>query len=273
MELKITEIQEIKPVSFNYDELKETITRSLSHYQNAVYTEETVKEAKQDRATLNKLYKAINDKKIEIKKQCLKPYEDFEIKIKEILALIDKPVMLIDMQIKGFEETQKFDKAKKIEQLFNDIISNSANKLGDIFTLGHIFEDKWLNATIKLKDIEAEIQASVDRLTADFAVIEGLGSEFEIQLKDLYLRTRDLTKVMQEKSRLEEQKVKLEAVKVPAIKLRIVSANLEVERATETEEDEPETEIEFKVWVTAKQLTALKEFLVNNNIKYGKVGN
>ena len=47
------------------------------------------------------------------------------------------------------------------------------------------------------------------------------------------------------------------------------------ERAKEPEASEkpsiPVRSVDFRVWVTGPQLAALKVFLVNNNIRYGKV--
>ena len=50
-------------------------------------------------ATLNNFKAAIEDKRKEIKKKCLEPYNAFEADIKELTALIDKPMLAIDAQV------------------------------------------------------------------------------------------------------------------------------------------------------------------------------
>lgn len=67
MELQVSEIQELEPVKFNYEELKTALTQKVSTYKNLVYTEENIVTAKADRALLNKLSKAINDEKKRVK--------------------------------------------------------------------------------------------------------------------------------------------------------------------------------------------------------------
>ncbi len=72
MELQVSEIKALEPIKFNYEELKTQIATKLENYKNLVYTEDNIKEAKADRANLNKLAKALNDEKIRIKKYSLR---------------------------------------------------------------------------------------------------------------------------------------------------------------------------------------------------------
>ena len=71
MELKVEEIKELAPVRFNYEDIKKWVTEKTAEYKRVVYTPETISLAKQDRATLNKVAKAISDEKIRIKKEFL----------------------------------------------------------------------------------------------------------------------------------------------------------------------------------------------------------
>lgn len=88
MELKVEEIKSLAPIQFNYEDIKKWVTEKAKEYKSVVYTEETITAAKTDRATLNKVAKAINDEKIRIKKEVLKPFEDFENKCKELQGII-----------------------------------------------------------------------------------------------------------------------------------------------------------------------------------------
>ena len=56
--------QLLPPVEWNYEAVKQWISDGLAAYEGRVYTEGTVAEAKRDRANLNKLSKAIEDKRI-----------------------------------------------------------------------------------------------------------------------------------------------------------------------------------------------------------------
>ena len=88
MELKIYNPQVdgfLKSIDWNFDELKEEITKKSSDYLNLVYSSDQIKDAKQDRANLRKLVTALENKRKEIKKEIHGfPYDDFAEKEKRI---------------------------------------------------------------------------------------------------------------------------------------------------------------------------------------------
>lgn len=97
------------------------MTQRLEKYQNLTFTADTVKEAKETKAGLNKFKEAIESRRKEIKKLCLKPYDEFENKVKELTKLIDEPINTINSQIQTFEErriAQKLRKLKKVITIF-----------------------------------------------------------------------------------------------------------------------------------------------------------
>ena len=96
-ELKINEIQELKPIDFNYEEIKQELSIQLQKYKNIIFEETDIQEAKKTKADLNRLKKQVNDKKIEVKNESTKPYIDFETKIKEIISMIDEPCSEIEI--------------------------------------------------------------------------------------------------------------------------------------------------------------------------------
>ena len=74
------------------------------------------------------------------------PYETFEEKVKEIIALVDKPILEIDTQVKGYEEKQKDEKRLVLEGIYEENIDN----LGEMLPLQKIWNEKWLNSTFKI---------------------------------------------------------------------------------------------------------------------------
>ena len=164
LEVKILTPQDkfLSAVEFNYDELKQGLQENLEKYQNLVFTEEAMKEGKDTRAKLNKLKKALDDKRKDIKKQCLEPYEKFEVKINELIGLVDKPALAIDSQIKAYEEALKEAKRTEIITYFN-----SQSPFGDLIKIDHpcFWDEKWLNATKKItsKNLDYIVANDVSR--------------------------------------------------------------------------------------------------------------
>lgn len=265
-------------INFNYDELKQELAVRLDKYRNLVYSEDSIKEAKADRATLNKFKNAIEERRKEIKKQCMAPYEEFEKKIKDIVAMIDEPILAIDGQIKEYDRIKKEEKQDAIKQFYTDKVAD----LKDLVPFDKVFNPRWLNVTYKETDIQKEITDLFIKVEDDMKVISELQSEYELQIKDVYLREFDLTAALQEKKRLEERAAKMaEYNRVQQEKKQQV-----IEQAVQEEESGPEKNVaekraplkpeetfimDFRVWATKSELSALKKFLVDNGIKYGRV--
>jgi hypothetical protein len=287
-------------VKFNYEELKTGLTESLKKYQGLVYTDDTIKDAKTDRATLNKLKTALAAKRIELKKMYLEPYAKAENQIKELEAMIDEPTQAIDKQVKAYEELLKEEKRAEIEKLYEKVIS-SDNK--PLLTLDKIFDQKWLNKSTSMTQIEQAMEKQDKKVTSDLNAIHDMNTPHVNEMVAVYMDTLNISDVLRKKTELEkiqEQREEAERKR----KEREEQARIEKERlakeaetkpmyASESEDviEEPEpvkeepkaeqpqeekqeeitVEIKFCVWVTEEQKILLRDFLKNNNIKYGAV--
>jgi len=121
LEIKViapTEDMFIDHIIWNADEIAKEVEAKVGYYKNLVYTEDQVAEAKKDRATLRKFVTALKDKDHEIKERCLAPYEEFHNQMQKIILLVEEPAELIDKQVKEYEEAQKEQKKKAIQELF-----------------------------------------------------------------------------------------------------------------------------------------------------------
>lgn len=279
LKLVISPLKKMEAIKFNYEELKGGLQESLKKYQNLVYTSQNIKEAKDDRATLNALKKSLNDEKIKIKKEFEVPYKDFEDKIKELIELVDKPASEIDKQVKIFEEAEKAKKRESIENIYAENIGSYA----DLIPLQQIYDSRWENKTYKETDIKKEIQDIVKKADNDIKVIAELKSEFEFQIKDTYFRTLDLGQALVEKQRLEKQKELLTTIKQQQVEIKVDPINnidsvdsvryaVGIDNSNEesTSVEEKVISVAFRVECTESQLKALGEFMKTNGIKYGR---
>lgn len=288
MELKILSPQEggfVKEIRWNNEELKAEIAEKMQEYKSLAFTEETIKEAKADRAKLNKLRTAFEDERKRIKKLCMAPYDEFERQVKELIALIDEPIQLIDSQIKEVEQKRREEKRQKIEELFACIGFQT------FVTLDKIWDDKWLNASVTLGKIEEQMKSRMYQIRNDVLTIQNL-PEFSFEAMEVYKKTLDLTMAIREGQRLseiqkrkvayeEEQRRKAAEAqnRTQAIRAETPPAQLEKGRAEELEraaqqEERQEAQVfkmDFRVWGTKDQLMGLRKYLIDNKIKFGKV--
>lgn len=247
----------------------------MEKYQNLIVTEDAIQNAKKTKADLNKFRTAIEDERKRIKNLCLEPYNAYELKIKELVGLIDKPINAIDTQIKNFEDDQKENKRLEIAKFYDENIG----ELNDLFSFVDIFNGKWLNSSVSMKSIKEEISQKLERIRLDLNVITGLKSEFEITIKDFYLNNFfDISKTLAENTRLQELKEKQtqkeEAKNIqPSAPVEVQTASQIVDKVqTLIKEYEPVTKaLSMRVYVNKSQCEALNNFLTSQNIKFEQI--
>jgi len=270
LELAVSPLQKMENINFNYEELKKGLESSVEKYKKIVYTPETIKDAKEDRAKLNKLSKALNDEKIRIKNEFMIPYTDFENKIKELIGLVTEASNNVDTQVKKFEEEEKIKKRKTIEAIYNENIGDYKA----LIPLKQIYNEKWENKGYKELDITKEIQEIVLKADNDLEILEKQESEFMLNMKDVYFKTLDLGQALREKERLEAKKQLLKETTIEAkmdakeITENVIVASKELEEQKPIQEEI--VELVFKVTCSASKLRGLQEYMNNNGIKYGR---
>lgn len=182
MELKVNEYQLPEQILFNYEELKAELTEKVQHYETLVYTDDQIKEAKADRATLNKLKKALSDERIRREREYMQPFNEFKSRINEIISIIDKPVAVIDKQIKEYEDTKKQEKLEEIKKLWSEM------EAPDGMTLDKVFNDRMLNSSFNMKHVKQCFIDAIDRFILSGALLgESLKLSPSPQLGHYYL--------------------------------------------------------------------------------------
>lgn len=286
MELKIISPGEngfLKEIQWNQEEVKAWVAARVQDYKNIAYTEDQVKDMKKDRADLNKLRTAFESERKRLKKVCMEPYNLFEQQVKEVVALIDEPIQLIDSQLYELEERRKQQKKKDIEALFDTIGFQT------FVTLDNIFDQKWLNASVSLGNIEEQMKSIMYKIGTDVATIGNL-PEFSFEAMEVYKKTLDLNKAILEGQRLAEiqkrkQQYEEEQKRIAEEKARqeeqeqsvlaeVVEETAPVEEKVDASPEpvRPDlVQMDFRVWCTKKQLMDLREYLIAHQIKFGRV--
>lgn len=283
MEVRLTPaIEQVIPpqISFNFEEIKSELAGKLQVYQSMVVTESGIKEAKADRANLNKFKSALADSRKAVKAQWNQPLSDFEGKMKELERMVDEPIGAIDRQVKAYDEAKKQDKRQQIELFFEGAVGD----LEEVLPLSKIWNDRWLNATYPMKDIEKEIVERIRKTHSDIGIIVAMQLPCCDQMLSTYLETLDMSRAMEEKHKYEQaQKAKAQAKQAePAPDSPAAQQTVSVEKERTVaqmntpqeaaREAAPELRVlDFRVWVTPEQMQALKAFLVQNHIRYGRV--
>lgn len=202
-QIKVT--QNAGTISFNFEEIKEQLSAEMAYYKGMLFTEETKKEAKETVAALRKLKKEVSDRRIEIKKAYLQPYDDFEAKVKELDALINEPIAFISEQVAEFERRRVEEKKKLIGEIYAGILAEH-DFVAEYLPLDRIYDSKWENATTTQKAITKAIADRVERMERDLYTIREMQSEFEDKGLAKYKSTLELADAIAVMNQYQKQK-------------------------------------------------------------------
>lgn len=173
----------------NFEEIKANVQASMELYKSMTFTEDTLSEAKSTVATLRKLSKHLDDKRKDVKRKCMMPYEEFEDKIKELQNIIAEPIELITRQTREYEDKRIKQKKEEIQQIYDDCIEG----MQEYIPLERIYDRTWENKGISAKKIKEAIETYVDNAKMSVETIKNMHSEAEQRALEAFKKTLDLS--------------------------------------------------------------------------------
>lgn len=204
-ELKLQITQKPGVIESNFEELKKELADHLEIYENMPVSLENKAERKKDLAMLRKVKKAVSDRRSEVKRQWLEPYNVFDTQVRELLGLIDRPVAVIDDQIKELESRERMKKLEEIESLFGEMAANYTEWL----TLEMIFDDKWLNATTSMKKVKEELTGKISEIGNALTMLNMSVSEVKEEAIERYKADLNLQSAMMHINQYEAQRARI----------------------------------------------------------------
>ena len=272
---------EVKPytmpaaLEFNYDEIKQALTEKIHIYETMVYGEDQIKQAKADRADLNKLKDALNSERLRREREYMTPFLDFKSKIDELIGIIAKPVAIIDAQVKDFEKKKKDEKREQIKALFDE------SGFPDYYPFDKVFNEAWLNTSCSMTRVKEDLKTLLMKNDKAVETINAL-PEYSFEALEIYKKTLDLSdaitkstemgRIAKAKKEAEEAAARVaENARIEAEKVKAVEVTPETVKAVETANTDTEKPrakwVKFEVLVTLEQAINLKSWLNNNGIE------
>jgi hypothetical protein len=197
--------QKFPQIKWNNEELKAEIAEAVKDYQNIVVTADTEKDSKALRAKLNKLRTTIDDARKDMKKRVQEPFTIFEQQVKEVQAPIDAAIANLDKQLAEIKILKQEQKRKDIEEQFQN------GKFPEWLTLDQLWNEKWLNATVTMPQIIADIDEQMKHINANLRTIAAL-PDFSFEAEEIYKKTLDFGGAIRKAKEMSEiQKRKAEA--------------------------------------------------------------
>ena len=189
----------------NASDLLPAIQEGLKAYDYVV-DENNYKQAKTDRASLNNLVKVVSDKRKQVENdvfaQWLQDKKDIMQVEKTIKAASDK----LGNGINDIDNAEKELKKNQIKELW-------LNMTSDKYPFELVFEERYLNKSVKPKEIEESLNNKFLKAEEQLSFIEASLPEDELQAEQviqLFCKTLDLSKATERINEIKAAKAKLQ---------------------------------------------------------------
>lgn len=287
----ITDLTVMNPqhIETNFDEVRDWLAKVTEPYTKMVVTEDAISDAKKNLAALRKVKDQIEVQRKAVKKEWMKPYEEFERdKAKVLTGILDEAIANIDGQVKDYDARRKEQKMADLEDFYDQ--EASRYRVAEYLSWDSIKNPKWANATFSEEDAQNAISEIILETARDVDYITGSGSPHVAAMLEEYRKSHSLRSALDLETRLKaiqeaEERKKAEKV-ADTFREEEEAADAQDENLTAPEpqapqfirpieEDEPPKpklyDLAFKVKVTMQQAHALKAFFAEQGIEYHKI--
>lgn len=184
LELRVTK-NVVGVLETNIEQLEAYVTAKLEEYKPETYFGDADM-ARKDRAELNNSKKVLSQARIQLMRELMEPYSDFETRCKNLEKMIDTASGKLDDIVKTKEEEEKTAKKIRITEIWN-------SRNFTIVSLEKIFNPRWLNKTCKEKEIVTEIDAVIAHIYDDLKKIEKYAEPCDVDtVKAYYIDCLDI---------------------------------------------------------------------------------
>ncbi|MCD7967814.1 MAG: DUF1351 domain-containing protein [Clostridiaceae bacterium] len=204
-ELKFEVAQTNGIIKVNFEELENGLREKLAEYEGAVFTEESRTTAKGELANLRKLRKEIEDSRKQVKAEWMKPYDAFKVRVDGLLEIVDKPVNLIDSQLKEMEAVRVAKRKEDIQALYDSVIG----EMQEYLSLEKIYDTKWENSSVKLPAVKKAMIELIGKVYEEVTTIKNMDSEVVPKALEMYKRDLSLANAVRYINNYESQRLEI----------------------------------------------------------------
>lgn len=190
----------------NASDLLPEIQNGLKHYDYVV-DENNYKQAKTDRTALNNLVKIVSDKRKQVENEAFSQW----LQDKKDIMQVEKAIKAASDKLgEGINDVDNAEKELKRNQI-KELWSNMTN---DKYPFDLVFEERYLNKTVKNKEIEESLNNKFLKAEEQLSFIQASLPDDELQAEQviqLFCKTLDLSKATERINEIKEAKAKLQA--------------------------------------------------------------
>lgn len=277
MKNEIIVVKQLPEIEEHLQAIKEEVNAKVKTALSLVCTEDTVKEVKKVRTSLNKDLKDFEERRKAVKKAIMTPYEAFETVYKDCVSdTYKKADVELKKKIDSVENELKERKRTEVKEYFDEYLTATGI---DFVT----FDNAHINVTLSasMKSLKEQAKTFIDRICDDLNLIDTQEHKDEILYEykqslnvsgAITAITNRYKAIEEAKAREEERKAreqaKAEAVaKVEAVAPPVAVTPPAVEPIAPPVEEEKTFKMTFTVKGTMAQLKELKKFIIEKGIE------
>lgn len=271
-------------IQWNHEEAKAYTLQKAQEYQSIAYTDADKSAMKADRAQINKFVSAMEDERKRVKAFYNEPYEKFNTQVKEVLQPMRDTMRLIDQGLDEIEQKYREEKTELCRKYYDRHIGD----LRDLLPFERTIREEYYKRAFKENKLEQAYMDFFGRIREELKALEELPERFRDKAVLEYMKSFSLSDAIREGKRLEEMEKVMEERRLAQAREkeeRRLAQALQAENvpAAPAEAPEPETQeppaednpdpvlyLDFRVWGTREQLMRLRQYLVDNGLKFGK---
>lgn len=183
-----------------YEGLLQDAYRVAELVRGMEVTGDNVKEIKKVLAAVNKSVKRLNDRRIEIKKEIMKPYETFNAQIKEIERVVKEADEMVRQNVRLLEEREREDKKNKLVKIW--LLRIQTYDYAGMVPFDRWLEPSHLNKSTSVSKAEDQMVDFLETVEKDLTVLRSYGQDHMA----LYLDTLNLADTLAEMERRQKER-------------------------------------------------------------------
>jgi hypothetical protein len=288
-ELDLRIIKQEQPIiEINFEEIKTNLTESVKEYGSLIVTDDTLPICKTKQKELAGIRIKIDNYRKEVKKAMSKPIDEFEIKCKQLIGLVEEAEKPLKEGIQVFDDKKREEKRQIALTIMNAAIEQHGlkPKYAEQLTIS----DKYTNLGAKASEVREDVEQRVFILLGEQKKEEEMleiiqdtidnvnkGIKAQLSMADFQ---RMIDRGTSPKDVIAEVNSRGEAIRKaenppppePVVEKVVEVAVPTPEPAAEATK-EPETlfAVELRVTGTKQQIRALGDYMKANNYTYAVV--
>lgn len=190
-------------VQWNHAEVEAWLEEHVGRYRGRAYNPEDIKDAKKDRAEVNRVEKELAAAQKRVQDAYRVPVDQFVAEMKRMRGIAREISAGIDEQVKRAEEAERDKRREELQKAYRE---NVGDELAQLITFERILSPDWLKKSMPASTARKELLVRLETIRAERENLrEACGDDYA-ELERVYLESLDINAAFKGLRRLREMR-------------------------------------------------------------------